>query len=95
MNYFEDKSLRTAKSLPGFRKRYAADTYVIQYKEHKEQFLHHINNIGSAIKFTVEKTREIDCIPLLKILEHHNIMEFSPLEFMGNAPTFIGTAITT
>ena len=54
--------------------RYIDDMLVMQYTEHREQFLHHINNIDIALKFTVDDTRENDYLSFLDILDtpEHN-----------------------
>ena len=50
------------------------DAFVIQQKEPKENFLHYINNIDSAIKFTVEDTRPDGSVPFLDtlVIPEHN-----------------------
>ena len=74
MEYFEDMGLRTAPNLPRLWKRFIDDTFVIQYREHKETFLQHTNNIESAIKCTVEDTRTDDFYAILDtpVTPEHN-----------------------
>ena len=45
--------------------RYVDDTFVIQEKIHKQDFLQHINSVGPAIQFTVENSKEDGAIPFL------------------------------
>ena len=48
--------------------RFANDTWVIQQKAHKQEFLDHINNVDPAIKFTVEGNQANGAIPFLDTL---------------------------
>ena len=41
------------------------DTFVIHKEVNKQDFLHHINSVNPAIKFTVEDNREDRSIPFL------------------------------
>ena len=45
--------------------RYVDDTFVIQQKEDKQNFLEHINNVDPTIKLTVEGTQQDGAIPFL------------------------------
>ena len=47
---------------------YVDDTFVIQREDQKKNFLDHINNIDSAIKFTVEGNQENGTIPFCDTL---------------------------
>ena len=52
----------------------------MQYMEHKEHFLQHINNMANVFKFTVENTRENGSKPILDILvtpEHNGTLTSS------------------
>ena len=44
------------------------DTFVILKKDHKEEFLHHINFVDPSIQFTTEEQKEDDSMPFLDIL---------------------------
>ena len=68
MEYFQDGALGTAWDPTRLWKRYLYDTFLIQYTEHKEQFLQHISNIDSAIKLRVEDTGEKGSMPLRHVL---------------------------
>ena len=57
MEHFEREALWSASNLPRFWFRYVDDTWVIQQRVHKQEFLEHINSIDPAIKFTVEGTQ--------------------------------------
>ena len=41
------------------------NTFVIQYTEHKENFLYHINNTDQAIKFRIEVAKPDGPMPFL------------------------------
>ena len=43
MESFEDRALSSAVNPPRWWKRFVDDTFVILKKDHKEEFLHHIN----------------------------------------------------
>ena len=65
--YFEREALRTA-STPRHCFRFVDDTFVIQQESHRQLFLDHVNNIDTAIKFTVEGNQENGTIPFLDTL---------------------------
>ena len=44
------------------------DTFVILKKDHKEEFLQHINSVDPAIQFTTEEQNEDGSMPFLDIL---------------------------
>ena len=64
MEHFERKALSTATT-PKLWMRYVDDTFVIQQERHKQAFLHHINKVHLAIKFTVEGNQENGATPFL------------------------------
>ena len=64
MEYLEQKALSTATN-PRFWCRFVDDTFVICKEVNKQGFLQHINSVDSAIKFTVEDTKEDGSIPFL------------------------------
>ena len=77
MEYFEGRALRTAHKALRLWKRYEANTFVIQYTKHKENFLQHSNNIDSPNKFTLEDMRENGYMLFLDILvtpEHNGAL---------------------
>ena len=59
MEHFKEVALRTVENPHRLWKIYVDDTYVIQYTEHKENFLLCINTINQAIKYTVEDTSQM------------------------------------
>ena len=65
MEYVEQKTLSTAPHPPRFKHRYVDDTFVIHKEANKQSFLHHINSVDPAIKFTVEDNKEDGSIPFL------------------------------
>ena len=87
MECFRDKALRTAQNLPKLWKKFLDETFVVQYTEDKEKFLQYINNIDSAIKFTVEHTRADGSVMYLDTLltpEHNRTLSTS----IYRKPTF-------
>ena len=44
------------------------DTFVIQLESQKEEFFHHINQVDTSIKFTMEETGPDGSIPFLDLL---------------------------
>ena len=79
MEYLVDRALRTAQNPPSLWKRYTDDTFVIHYKEQREQFLQHFNSIDNAIQLTVEDTMENGSIAFLDIVtpEHKGMLSTS------------------
>ena len=69
MEYFERKALYTASTPPTHWFRFVDDTFVIQQESQKQLFLHHINNIDPAMKFTVEYNQENGTFPFLDTLD--------------------------
>ena len=65
MEYFEEKTLRSAASPPQVWYRFVDDTWVIQKQSSKQEFLEHINKVDPTIKFTVEGTQGNRAIPFL------------------------------
>ena len=68
MEAFEDRALSTAVNPPRWWKRFVDDTFVILKKDHKEEFLQHINSVDPSIQFTTEEQKEDGSIPFLYIL---------------------------
>ncbi|KAI8483456.1 hypothetical protein Bbelb_387880 [Branchiostoma belcheri] len=69
MEHFEEVAISTAPNPPKFWGRYVDDTFVIQKKDRIEEFTAHINQVNSAIKFTVEREKE-GKLPMLDTLIH-------------------------
>ena len=85
--------------LPDFGKGFSDDTFLIQLIEHNENFLQHINNIDSAIQFTVEDTKLdgfMSFLDAMVTLEHNATLA---TRYTGNMQTptsiYTGTAIIT
>ena len=53
MEAFEKRAIETALHPPRIWKRYVDNTFVLQDKAHKEEFLQHINTVDPSIQFTV------------------------------------------
>ena len=68
MKAFKDRALSTAVNPPRWWKRFVDDTFVILKKDHKEEFLQHINSVDPAIQFTTEEQKEDGSMPFLDIL---------------------------
>ena len=68
MEAFEDRALSTAVNPPRWWKRFVDDTFVILKKDHKEEFLQHINSVDPFIQFTTEEQKEDGSMPFLDIL---------------------------
>ena len=68
MEFFEDRALSTAVNPPRWWKRFVDDTFVILKKDHKEEFLQHINSVDPSIQFTTEEQKEDGSMPFLDIL---------------------------
>ena len=64
----EDRALLTAVNPPRWWKRFVDDTFVILKKDHKEEFLQHINSVDPSIQFTTEEQKEDGSMPFLDIL---------------------------
>ena len=65
MESFEDRALSSAVNPPRWWKRFVDDTFVILKKDHKEEFLHHINSVDPSIQFTTEEQKEDGSMPFL------------------------------
>ena len=69
MNHFQEVALRTVKNPPILGRRLVDNTFVVQWLEHIENFLNHINSIEyqstQSIKFTVEDTCPDGSMPFL------------------------------
>ena len=76
MESFEDRALSSAVNPPRWWKRFVDDTFVILKKDHKEEFLHHINSVDPSIQFTTEHKKKMVPCPswtfwlLLRKMEH-------------------------
>ena len=68
MESFEDRALSSAVNPPRWWKRFVDDTFVILKKDHKEEFLLHINSVDPSIQFTKEEQKEDGSMPFLDIL---------------------------
>ena len=68
MESFEDRALSSAVNPPRWWKRFVDGTFVILKKDHKEEFLHHINSVDPSIQFTTEEQKEDCSMPFLDIL---------------------------
>ena len=68
MESFEDRALSSAVNQPRWWKRYVDDTFVIMKKEHKDEFLLHINSVDQSIQFTTEEAREDGSMPFLDMM---------------------------
>ena len=68
MEAFEDGAINTALHPPKIWKRYVDDTFVIQLESQKEEFFHHINQVDTSIKFTLEEAGPDGSIPFLDLL---------------------------
>ena len=80
MEHFEREALWSASNPPRFWFRYVDDTWVIQQRVHKQEFLEHMNSIDPAIKFTVEGTQGNGSIPFFDTLvtpEADNSLSFT------------------
>ena len=64
IEHFERTVLSIATT-PRLWLRYVDDTFVIKQEKHKQNFLEHINNVNSAMKFTVESNQQDGAIPFL------------------------------
>ena len=67
MEFFEDRALSTAVNPSRWWKRFVDDTLVILKKDHKEEFLQHINSVDPSIQFTTEELKEDGSMPFLDI----------------------------
>ena len=68
MEAFEDRAINTALHPPKKWKRYVDYTFVIQLESQKEEFFHHINQVDTSIKFTMEEAGPDGSIPFLDLL---------------------------
>ena len=65
MEYLEQKALSTAPHPPSSGTGMWMTTFVIHKEANKQGFLHHINSVDPAIRFTVEDNKENGSIPFL------------------------------
>ena len=68
MEAFEDRALNTALHPPKIWKRYGDDTFVVQLESQRDEFFHHINQVDTSIKFTMEEAGPNGSIPFLDLL---------------------------
>ena len=68
MEALEDRAINTALHPPKIWKRYVDDAFVIQQESQKEEFFHHINQVDTSIKFTMEEAGPDGFIPFLDLL---------------------------
>ena len=68
MENFESKALQSSPNPPLLWKRFVDDTFVILKREHKEEFLTHINSVDNHIQFTTEEPGPDGSLPFLDIL---------------------------
>ena len=66
--HFEREALQSTSNPPMFWFRYVDDTWIIQQRPHKKEFLEHINSTDPSIKFRVEGTEGNGGIPFLDTL---------------------------
>ena len=62
---FETKAISTGPHQPRLWLRYVDDTFVIQKREHSQQFSQHINSTDPHIQFTAEVPNTNGSIPYL------------------------------
>ena len=72
MENFEMRALQSSPNPPLLWKRFVDDTFIINNKAHKEEFLTHINSVDSNIQFTAEDPGPDGSLPFLDILITHN-----------------------
>ena len=58
MEFLEDRALSIVVNPPRWWKRFVDYTFVILKKDHKEEFLQHINSVDPSIQFTTEEQKE-------------------------------------
>ena len=63
MEAFEERALSTALHPPKIWKRYVDDTFVVQLQSQRDEFFHHINQVDTSIKFTMEEAGPNGSIP--------------------------------
>ena len=68
MEAFEDRTINTALHPRKIWKGYVDDTFVIQLESQKEEFFHHISQVNTSIKFTMEEAGPDGSIPFLDLL---------------------------
>ena len=56
MGHFKEVTHRTTENPPRFLRRFVDNTFVVQWLEHREKFLKHINSDNQSINFSVEDT---------------------------------------
>ena len=69
IEHFKERTLRIVENPTRLWRRYIDDTLLVQWTEHKENFVRHINSIDQSIKFTVEDTWSDSSMPFLGILK--------------------------
>ena len=68
MEAFEERALSTALHPQKIWKRYVDDTSVVQLQSQRDEFFHHISQVDTSIKFTMEETGPNGSIPFLDLL---------------------------
>ena len=68
MESSEDRALSSAVNAPRWWKRFVDYTFVILKKEHKEEFLQHVNSVDPSIQFTTEEQKEDGSMPFLDMM---------------------------
>ena len=68
MEDLEVQAIMTSPSPPVLWKRFVDDTFTIIKKQHKNNFLEHLNSINPSIKFSSEETGPDGSMPFLDIL---------------------------
>ena len=66
MEAFEERALSTALHSPKIWKRYVDDTFVVQLQSQRDEFFHHINQVDTSIKFTMEEAGPNGSIPFFR-----------------------------
>ena len=68
MENFEARALQSSPNPPLLWKRFVDDTFVILKKDHREEFLTHLNSVDQNIQFTSEEPGQEGALPFLDIL---------------------------
>ena len=68
MENFETRALQSSPNPSLLWKRFVDDTFVILKKDHREEFLTHLNSVDKNIQFTSEEPGPEGALPFLDIL---------------------------